>query len=98
MVYLRLRRCGRYFNMGAYLMATLEIMNDIFRKVFEDNSLVITRKTTANDIEEWDSLTHMNLIMVLEKQFKIKFSLSEIENLSSVGDLVDLIDRKSSKQ
>ena len=79
-------------------MATLEIMNDIFRKVFEDNSLVITRKTTAKDIEEWDSLTHMNLIMVLEKQFKIKFSLSEIENLSSVGDLVDLIDRKSSKQ
>jgi len=73
-------------------------MNDIFRKVFEDNSLVITRKTTASDIEEWDSLTHMNLIMVLEKQFKIKFSLSEIENLSSVGDLVDLIDRKSSKQ
>ena len=79
-------------------MATLEIMNDIFRKVFEDNSLVITRKTTASDIEEWDSLTHMNLIMVLEKQFKIKFSLSEIENLSSVGDLVDLIDRKSAKQ
>jgi acyl carrier protein len=79
-------------------MVTLEVLNDIFRRVFEDNSLVITRSTTANDIEEWDSLTHMNLIMVLEKQFKIKFSLSEIENLSSVGDLVDLIDRKSAKQ
>lgn len=79
-------------------MNTLEVLTGIFRQVFEDNSLVITRKTTANDIVEWDSLTHMNLIMFLEKQFKIKFALSEIENLSSVGDLVDQIDSKTAKQ
>ena len=79
-------------------MNTLEVLTGIFRQVFEDNSLMITRETTANDIVEWDSLTHMNLVMFLEKHFKIKFALSEIENLSSVGDLVDQIDRKIAKQ
>jgi acyl carrier protein len=79
-------------------MDTLEILNGIFRQVFDNDKLAVTRDTTANDIEEWDSLTHMNIIMVVEKKFKIKFALAEIENLSSVGDLVDLIDRKVAKQ
>ena len=78
-------------------MGTLEILTEIFRKVFDDDNLVMTRETTANDIEEWDSLTHMNIIMVVEKRFKVKFALSEIEGLASVGDLVDLIDRKTLK-
>jgi acyl carrier protein len=79
-------------------MSTLEVLNGIFRQVFDEPALVISRTTTANDIVEWDSLTHMNLIMILERQFKIKFTLSEIEGLTSVGDLVDQIDRKTAKQ
>ena len=79
-------------------MSTLEVLNGIFRQVFDEPALVISRTTTANDIVEWDSLTHMNLIMILERQFKIKFTLSEIESLTSVGDLVDQIDRKTAKQ
>ena len=79
-------------------MSTLEVLKGIFRQVFDEPALVISRTTTANDIVEWDSLTHMNLIMILERQFKIKFTLSEIEGLTSVGDLVDQIDRKTAKQ
>jgi acyl carrier protein len=79
-------------------MSTLDVLNGIFRQVFDEPALVISRTTTANDIVEWDSLTHMNLIMILERQFKIKFTLSEIEGLTSVGDLVDQIDRKTAKQ
>jgi acyl carrier protein len=79
-------------------MSTLEVLNGIFRQVFDEPALVISRTTTANDIVEWDSLTHMNLIMILERQFKIKFTLSEIESLTSVGDLVDQIDCKTAKQ
>jgi acyl carrier protein len=79
-------------------MSTLDVLNGIFRQVFDEPALVISRTTTANDIVEWDSLTHMNLIMILERQFKIKFTLSEIESLTSVGDLVDQIDCKTAKQ
>jgi acyl carrier protein len=79
-------------------METLDILTEIFRTVFDDDMLVLTRTTTAQDIEEWDSLTHMNIIMVVEKRFKVKFALSEIEGLASVGDLVDLIDRKSARK
>ena len=78
-------------------MDTLDILTEIFRTVFDDDTLDLTRTTTAQDIEEWDSLTHMNIIMVVEKRFKVKFALSEIEGLASVGDLVDLIDRKSAR-
>ena len=51
-------------------MDTLEILNGIFRQVFDDDSLVVTRSTTANDIEEWDSLSHLNLVMAVETHFR----------------------------
>ncbi|MEI6305549.1 MAG: acyl carrier protein [Deltaproteobacteria bacterium] len=78
-------------------MITLDVLNGVFVEVFGDNSLVITRKTTANDVEDWDSLTHMNLVMILEKKFKIKFALGELQTLQNVGDMLDLINAKVSK-
>jgi acyl carrier protein len=78
-------------------MDTLEILNGIFRMVFDDDSLVVTRSTTANDIEEWDSLSHLNLVMAVESRFKVKFALGELQGLKNVGDMVSLIDRKVQK-
>ena len=78
-------------------MITLDVLNGVFVEVFGDNSLVITRKTTANDVEDWDSLTHMNLVMILEKKYKIKFALGELQTLQNVGDMLDLINAKVSK-
>ena len=75
-------------------MITLEQLNVLFREVFSDNSLQITRETTANDVEDWDSLTHMNLITFIEVQLKIKFALGDLLLLKNVGDLLDLINKE----
>ena len=75
-------------------MDTLEILNGIFRQVFDDDSLVVTRATTAKDIEEWDSLSHMNLVLAVETYFGIKVALGELRSLKNVGEMADLIARK----
>jgi acyl carrier protein len=79
-------------------MDTLDILNGVFRQVFDDDTLVVTRNTTANDIEEWDSLTHMNLVMAVEQRFSIRFALGELQGLRHVGDMVDLVNKKSVKK
>lgn len=66
-------------------------LNDIFQDVFEDDELEVSRETTAQDIEGWDSLMHVTLIVNVEKAFGVKFSSSEISALKKVGDLEDLI-------
>ncbi len=65
----------------------------IFHDVFDDDSLVITRQTSAADIEDWDSLEQINLLTAMEKKFNVKFSLGDVRNLQNVGDLVDLLVR-----
>lgn len=72
-------------------------LQNIIRRVFDDDSLVISRKTCANDVEGWDSLTHVNLIVVIESEFAIKFSLKELAGLNNVGDIADLVDSKVCK-
>ena len=75
-------------------METREILNEVFRQVFDDDGIEIARETTANDIEEWDSLSHVNLIVAVEARFKVKFALRELQTLKNVGALIDLIDSK----
>lgn len=75
-------------------MSILDELNLIFREVFDDDKLRITDKTTASDIEDWDSLTHILLLQAAESRFKVRFSTPEIVSLNSVGDLVGLIERK----
>ena len=75
-------------------MVTIEEFTPIFRQVFDDESITITRNSTADDIEEWDSLTHMNLVIAVELRFKVKFALGELQSLKNVGDLMDLVDKK----
>lgn len=66
-------------------------LKEIFEDVFDDDSIELTPETAAKDVDGWDSLTHMRLILTIERAFKIKFSTSEIGKLSNVGDLVALI-------
>jgi len=74
-----------------------EEVQEIFRDIFDDESLVIENNTTAEDIEEWDSLNHINLISAIEKEFNIHFALGELQSLKDVGVMIDMITEKSSK-
>jgi len=66
-------------------------LNGIFEDVFDDDSIQVTPELSAKDVDGWDSLTHIRLILTVEKAFKTKFSTSEIGRLENVGDLVALI-------
>jgi acyl carrier protein len=70
-------------------------LTGIFRDAFDDPALEINDAMTAHDVEAWDSLTHINLIVAVEKEFKIKFTTGEVNQLRKVGDLVALIQRKA---
>ena len=63
----------------------------IFEDVFDEDSIRVTPELSARDVDGWDSLTHIRLMLTIEKAFKIKFSTSEIGRLKNVGDLVALI-------
>jgi acyl carrier protein len=70
-------------------------IQQVFRDVFGLTDLVIYDSMTASDVEEWDSLTHINLVVALERSFKIKFTTGEISNLRNVGELTSLIRSKT---
>lgn len=72
----------------------LEEVQEIFRDVFDDESLVITAETNAEDIEDWDSLSHIRLVVAIEKHFAIKFAFGELQTLKNVGEMLDLIREK----
>jgi acyl carrier protein len=78
-------------------MTIIEQQVPIFREVFDDEEIVLSRQTTADDIDAWDSLSHMNLIVAVELRFKVKFALGELQSLKNVGDLSDLVDKKLKK-
>ena len=69
-------------------------VTDIFHDVFDDDEIVLTEETTANDIEDWDSLMHITLITELENHFHIKFRLKEVTGMKNVGGTIDLIEEK----
>ena len=71
-------------------------LNAIFQRVFSDEDISIFEEMTADDVDEWDSLNHINLIIEVERDFKVKFSNAEIARLENVGDLISLISRKVS--
>jgi acyl carrier protein len=72
----------------------LEQLTEIFRQIFDNDSIVLTPETTAQDIAEWDSFNHINIIVAVEERFGIKFQTAETEELKNVGHLVELIGRK----
>lgn len=78
-------------NDDELLLQLQEIMAD----TFDLDSVEITPKTTAADIEEWDSLSHIRLIVAIEREFDVKFSNAEIEDMNNVGDLMSAIRKKT---
>ena len=68
-----------------------ERVTDIFRDVCDDDELVISDSTNSEDIEDWDSLEHIQLIVGMEKEFKVKFDIKTVNSLENVGQMVDLI-------
>lgn len=69
----------------------LKSVQDIFRDVLDNEEIELTEETTANDIEEWDSLSHIQLIVAIEKEFRIKFTSKEILSWSNVGEMAGCI-------
>lgn len=77
--------------------AILEKLNEIFQDIFDDDSLVITETTTANDVEDWDSIEHINLIDAVEKEFGMKFKMQEVSGMKNVGEMVQIIAERCAK-
>jgi len=80
-------------------MTREEIFNkvqDIFRDIFDEDDLVIEESSSSDDIEDWDSLNHINLVSAIEKEFKIRFALGELQSLKDVGAMIDLMVQKIS--
>tara|TARA_B100001248_G_C27383526_1_gene458393 strand:- start:170 stop:406 length:237 start_codon:yes stop_codon:yes gene_type:complete len=69
-------------------------LEDIFREVFDDENISLSNEMSADDIENWDSLNHVKLLLACEETFDIKFDVQEIEDLKKVKDLISLIEEK----
>lgn len=71
--------------------AIYERLNTVFRDVFDDEEITVNDTTTAADIEDWDSLEHINLVAAVEKEFSIKFTMGQVVTMKNVGEMVDII-------
>ena len=68
-----------------------ERLNEVFRDVFDDDTIEVDDLKTADDIDDWDSLEHINLIAAVEKEFGIKFKMGEVSTMKDVGEMVEII-------
>ena len=72
-----------------------ERLNDVFRDIFDDDSITVGRETTADDIE--DSLEHIRLIGAVEREFGVKFTMKEVSSMKNVGEMADIIAERTAK-
>jgi acyl carrier protein len=70
-------------------------LDAVFQDVFDDPSLTVRDDMTAADVDGWESLTHINLVVAVEKEFHVRFTTAEVRNLKNVGDFIALIGRKA---
>ncbi len=66
-------------------------LNEVFRDVFDDKDITVTDTTTADDIEDWDSLEHINLLAAVEQEFGIKFNMGQVVSMKNVGEMADIV-------
>lgn len=69
----------------------MERLTEIFRDVFDDESIELSDSTTADDIEAWDSLEHITLISAVEKAFKMRFTMREVSGMKNVGEMAGIL-------
>jgi len=79
------------------MSATIKKLQEIFCDTFEDDDLVVSRGTTAADVDGWDSLMHVTLMLDVERAFSVRFSSGEVADLVDVGQLIELVDSKVSE-
>ena len=72
----------------------LKQVNEIFIDTLDNDQVIITETTTANDVDEWDSLTHIQLVVAIEKHFKIRFTSKEIQSWNNAGEMLTCIREK----
>ncbi len=70
----------------------LKKVNEVFHEVFEDDSIVVTEETVADDIEDWDSLMHITLVSEIENAFGFKFKMKDVVGMQNVGEMLDIIE------
>ena len=75
-------------------MEIKEELQEIFRDILDLDDLILENSTTADDIEEWDSLAHINLVVAIEREYKVKFALGELQDLKNIEDMIELINKK----
>lgn len=72
-------------------------LDEVFQEVFDDETIHVNSETTAEDIEDWDSLEHINLVVAIETKFGMKFNMSEVTSMKNVGEMVDIIAERATK-
>lgn len=72
-----------------------ERLNEVFRDVFDDDTITVAEDTTAADVDGWDSLMHITLISAVEDEFDIKFNMKDVVSMKQVGDMVDIIEQEA---
>lgn len=72
-------------------------LNEVFRDVFDEDDIEVNADTTADDIEDWDSLAHINLIAAVEDEFGVRFKMGEVSSMKNVGEMVEIIKVRSNK-
>lgn len=68
-----------------------ERLNEVFRDVFDDDDICVNAETTAEDIEDWDSLNHITLIDAVESEFGVRFTMGEVSGMKNVGEMAEII-------
>ena len=72
-------------------------LNEVFRETFDDDSLEIYGEMTARDVEEWDSLMHITLVVATEKEFGLQLNAAEVGQLKNVGEMLDILEQRATK-
>ena len=91
----KVKETGRVGRTGQNVIMSreevFEKLNEVFRDVFDDDEITVTDTTTADDIEDWDSLEHINLLAAVEQEFGMKFNMGQVVSMKNVGEMADII-------
>ncbi len=72
-------------------------LEQVFRDVFDDDSIILYEDTTADDIDDWDSIEHITLIAAVEKEFGMRFSMGEVSGMKDVGEMVTILTQRATR-